>query len=73
MAFTYTYTYTGTEDWIIDIRFKEKTRIVTFQNSGTFEVTNRNERVYRFIKSAHVGDCVLVAIHNGEIKWIKYN
>lgn len=71
MAFT--YTYTGTEDWIIDIRFKEKTRIVTFQNSGTFEVTYHNERVFRFLKSAHVGDCVLVATHNGEIKWIKYN
>ena len=71
MAFT--YTYTGTEDQIMDIRFEERARIVTFQNSGTFEVTNRNERVYRFIKSAHIGDFVLVAIHNGEIKWIRYN
>ncbi len=54
MAFT--YTYTGTEDRIIDIRFKDRTRIVTFQNSGTFEVTYHNERVYRFLKSAHIGD-----------------
>lgn len=71
MAFT--YTYTGTEDRIVNIQIKERARIVTFENSGTFEVTYRNERVYRFLKSAHVGDCVLVATHNGEIKWIKYN
>lgn len=71
MAFT--YTYTGTEDRIIDIRFEEGARIVTFENSGTFTVDYRNERVYRFIKSARIGDCVLVAIHNGEIKWIRYN
>ncbi len=71
MAFT--YTYTGTEDRIIDIRFEEGARIVTFENSGTFTVDYRNERVCRFFKSARIGDYVLVAIHNGEIKWIRYN
>lgn len=68
-----TYTYTGTEDQIMDIRIEEGARIVTFEISGTFKVTYRNEKVYRFLKAAHIGDCVLVAIHNGEIKGIKYN
>ena len=71
MAFT--YTYTGTEDRIIDIRFEEGARIVSFENSGTFKVDYSNEGVHRFFKSARIGDFVLVAIHNGKIKWIKYN
>lgn len=65
------YTYTGTQDRISSLKLGSWEHAVTFENSGFFKVNKLNFGAYHFLETALIGDTVLVAISNGEVKWIK--